>query len=122
MLIVFNLTWNFIYSLQAFQTTEASQIEYEKDPHSIFKMLTSVGGMVGVLTIVAAGAATTFITRSPVFIGITLFGLVFWSSYLNTLNIIKIGNYLPTEFELIVTTGVVFIFVGAVIGMLSGSG
>jgi len=120
MLIVFNLTWNFIYSLQAFQTTET--MEFEKDPHSIFKMLTSVGGMAGVLAIISVGAVTTFITRSPVFIGITLFGLVFWSCYLSTLNIIRIGNYLPVEFELIITTGVLFIFVGAVIGMLSGSG
>lgn len=71
-----------------------------------------------------AGLLLGFVTHSSVFVGIGLFSGVFWSSYLNSLNILNLGNFLNDlgGFVLIGTVLMVFMFAGAVIGMLSGSG
>ena len=71
-----------------------------------------------------AGLLLGFITHSSVFVGIGLFSGVFWSSYLNSLGILNTGGFLSSleGFVLIGTALMVFMFAGAVIGMLSGSG
>jgi len=76
-----------------------------------------VGGLGGALTLAIAS-----LTRSPVILGVGLFSTVFWACYINTLSIINIGGYIPLEFTAIGTGAMMFIFVGAVAGMLSGSG
>jgi len=66
--------------------------------------------------------AAVLAVRSPVFAGIFLFGTVFWASYVNTMIVLNLGNFVPTEFLLIGTVAMMFVFSGAVVGMLSGSG
>jgi len=57
--------------------------------------------------------------HSAVPIGVWLFSSVFWSSYGNALGVLDI---VPAEFRLIGTAVMLFIWVGAVAGMFSGSG
>ena len=76
-----------------------------------------IGGIGGTVIVAAVLAV-----RSPVFAGIFLFGTVFWASYVNTMIVLNLGNFVPTEFLLIGTVAMMFVFSGAVVGMLSGSG
>lgn len=78
------------------------------------------GSVVGTV----AGLGLGLITHSSVFVGIGLFSGVFWSSYLNSLGVLNIGGFLDglVGFVLIGTVLMVFMFAGAVIGMLGGSG
>ena len=76
-----------------------------------------IGGLGGVVTFAIALA-----TRSPVFVGVGLFGTVFWAAYGNTMAVLSLGNFVPEGFLVIGTVAMMFIFAGAVIGMLSGSG
>ena len=71
---------------------------------------------------VAAGLVIGKLTGSTAPIGIFIFSDAFWTSYNATLHILTIGNYLPDSFILLATVGVTFLFIAAVIGMLTGSG
>jgi len=125
-LIIFSLTWNFVYSLQAFEIPQGN-IE-AKEPETLFSEITDFEEGTGGIFVIALTSAmiiglfASWMTKSPVCIGLSMFGVIFWASYLNTLDIIRIGGYLPTELELLFTGGMIFIFSGAVIGMLTGSG
>jgi len=127
MLVVFNLTWSFVYSLQAFEMGEVDVIK-AKEPETLFSEITDFEEGTGGIFVIALTSAmiiglfASWMTRSPICIGLSLFGVIFWACYLNTLDIIRIGGYLPSELELIFTGTMVFVFAGAVIGMLTGSG
>ena len=73
---------------------------------------------------VGVGLAVTsviaYATRSTTPIGIYIFASVFWTSYAKAISITQ--GYVPDQFLLIGTVTMLFIFTGAVIGMLSGSG
>jgi hypothetical protein len=134
MLIVFNLTWCFIYSLGVFNienpsfSANSSEEVLEKTTgikggmESVFKFATTGLFPIGALAVVVTGTALGMMLKSPVPLGICLFGLVFWGSYWATYNIINLGGFVPMEFMMIATGGVVFLFVASVVGMLTGSG
>jgi hypothetical protein len=64
-----------------------------------------------------------YATQSTTIIGIYIFSVYFWGSYLNTIGVIGIlvgANPVILAFIGLFTIPVVFIFIGAVIGMLSG--
>lgn len=60
--------------------------------------------------------------RSAVPLGINIFGVIFWTSWVHASAILSFGGFIPGEFILLFTIGVGFIFAAAVIGMLTGSG
>ena len=70
----------------------------------------------------AVGILVAWLTHSTAIIGVFIFSAAFWSSYVNTLGILNIGNFVDSNFILIGTTVMIMIFIGAVAGMLSGSG
>ena len=77
------------------------------------------------LVLTAAGAAgilVAWITRSTAIIGVFIFSAAFWASYVNTLGILQIGGFVDPNFVLIGTAGMGMVWIGAVAGMLSGSG
>ena len=73
---------------------------------------------------VAAGLVAGVLTQSIVPVGISVFGSVFWASYINTYSVLSMGNpsYIPGELLLIITVCTVLIFIAAIVGMLTGSG
>lgn len=75
----------------------------------------------GAGTILAgAGAlAIAIATQNATFVGVYIFSVYFWASYINALGILSIVA-LPVGFLALFTIPVGFIFVGAVVGMLSG--
>ena len=70
----------------------------------------------------AIGIVVAWITKSTAIIGVYVFSVIFWASYINALSIINLANYVPLSFIGIGTGGMLFVWIGAVAGMLSGSG
>jgi len=66
--------------------------------------------------------ALAFATKSVVPIGLHLFGLVFWASWTKTSVILGHGGYVPEGLLVIFTVGVFFVFIAAIVGILTGSG
>jgi len=125
-LILFNLAVAWVDTLNIYQTNVDTGIATGADQNETFQNIAGIN-IDSIWTLVLtgtaiAGIALAWITRSTTIIGIVLFSLVFWASYWNTLSILNIGDYIPGGFILIGTAGMLFIWVGAIIGMLSGSG
>ena len=133
-MILFTLSVNFVSALGVFPTgdveagvnvgdsTNETFMEFTKsteDPSGL--------SMTSIWTIVLTGAGIgtlviAWITKSTVILGVYVFSVIFWVSYGNALSILGLGNYIPLDFLAIGTGGMIFIWVGAIAGMLSGSG
>jgi len=77
-----------------------------------------------VLAGVAGGLTVAWITHSTSVIGVYIFAYVFWGSFANVMDILYTNSFLNDIWGLVIlaTVGMSFIFIGAVAGMLSGSG
>jgi len=134
-MIVFTLTITFVNAMGVFTPTETG-IDTGSNTSGFFEDVTDaeynesdfedqvgmdavwlVGGLGGTLTLAIAS-----LTRSPTILAVGLFSTVFWTAYINALGIINVGGYIPLSFIGIGTGAMMFIFVGAITGMLSGSG
>jgi hypothetical protein len=76
-------------------------------------------GSIGLTFALALGLA--YLTQSMTPIGIYIFSSFFWTSYLRLLSVISF-NFIPADFITIFTVGILFVFVGAIIGIMTGSG
>ena len=128
-LLTFSLVANFLMGLGAFpfvsdignstDSTEDALGDYttlgaNTNFWSIFSMVTVGTGV--------AAIALAWITHSMIPIGIHLFGAVFWASWGNMVGIFSYGGYIPSDLILIFTVGALFVFIAAIIGMITGSG
>ena len=130
MLILINLGWGFLRGSSDLWTASGSDqnlIEGEDDGGilqeltgldsagtDLWLMITTVGG--------AAALAFSWMVHSLSPLGIYLFGVAFWTSYNSTVSIISMNGWVPGDFLLIATVGMIFLFVGAIVGMITGSG
>jgi hypothetical protein len=76
--------------------------------------------IVGISGLLGVGAGVAM--RSVVPVGIGLFGGIFWSSFISVHGILSIGGYIPIELLTVFTVATTFIFIAAIIGMLTGGG
>ena len=83
--------------------------------------ITDLWGWAAGLVIVGA-IIVGWLTKSTAILGVYIFSVTFWTSYVTMLGITDIGNYVPPDIIFIGSAGLMFIWVGAIIGMLSGSG
>ena len=132
-IIIFTLSVNFVNSLETEDGVKAFPVEYETksnitndnilseltgltDPNMnfVWLLVTSAGALVAV----GVGIFTQSITP----VGIYLFGNVFWTSWIRMFAVVNVGGMLPETFTFIFLAGSVFVFIAAVIGMLTGSG
>lgn len=126
LLIIFNLTWAFVHSLGAFPIGEEGTGSARTS--SAIEIFTGLSdGMLGLWGLVtgvglALSGFASWVTKSTTPIGLFIFADVFWVSYNGTIQIINIGNYMPGNFMLLATVGITFLFIAAVVGMLTGSG
>jgi len=134
-LMVFTLAVNFTVGLGVFgDITPSSGIDvygqnssdavgdFTKNP-DIFNLGVGdlwiiVFGGAGIAAI-GGSIAIAIATQNASFVGVYLFGVFFWSSYINTLGILAIVAISPALL-LLFSIPIGFIFVGAVIGMLAG--
>ena len=127
--ILFNIGFSFIQGIGAFPLAESDSIGInDVDNSNVLSKLTGLSdGMedIWALFLVAGAAASIFlswVTHSIVPVGIYIFSEVFWTSWIHTQNILTLGSYIPSDFILFFTVGMIFLFIAAVIGMLTGSG
>jgi hypothetical protein len=125
-LVCFNLALIFVDSLGVFPYTSASGKEITNTSSALYDFAGFSGNMNYlwglVLTGGIVGGVIGFLTSSFIPIGISIFSTVFWATYIRTLGIISIGGYVPGEFLIIFTVAIVFVFVAAIIGMITGAG
>lgn len=69
-----------------------------------------------------AGLFLAWVTRSTAIIGILIFSISFWAAYGNCLSILNPMGWVDPNLIGIGTAAMGFIWVGAIIGMLTGSG
>ena len=125
-LIVFTLAINFVNTLGAFTAYEAggeditSQSAIEKISGLDGGMATLWGLAVGIG--LAGALALVYLSKQISPIGIYLFSTVFWTSWIRMNSVINVGGVMPVELMAIFTVGALFLFVAAMIGMLTGSG
>jgi len=127
-LIIFTLSINFVNSLGAFESYDASPTEEEI---TVDNALEQVSGMEGnmaslwglVVSLGAVGAfALVYVSKQISPIGIYLFSTVFWTSWLRMNMVVNVNGIIPVELMALFTVSAIFIFIAAVIGMLTGSG
>jgi len=125
-IIVFTLAINFVNSLQAFDPYESGMTDVNEE-NALEKISGLSGGMVNIwavaLTLTGGAAiALAWVTKQITPIGIYLFSVVFWTSWIRMWTVTDIGGYIPGEFTILFFVGAIFIFIAAVVGMLTGSG
>lgn len=126
-LLIFTLCINFV-SVSGFFPIEA-ETGFDVNDTSVNATFFSLTGdtttdlwLVVLTGMGAVGIVVAWITHSTAILAVYLFSAVFWISYINMLGVTNLGNYVPGEFIFIGTAGLVFVWMGAIIGMLSGSG
>jgi hypothetical protein len=128
LMLTFSLVINFLSSTGAFPHTTGgvSGIDEPEDALSVFTGLSDPTmsaiflGVTGLAFI--AAVALAYLTKSIIPIGLHLFGTIFWASWVSMLSIFSFGGYMPGDLLLIFTVGVMFVFIAAVVGILTGSG
>lgn len=131
MLIIFNFAIAFVNTLDAFPTTYEVGYNGTGASDTSFENLTTNTTGSGLqmddvwLIVVSAfvvGLPLVIATRSTTIIGVYIFSAVFWASYGHTLLVVHSMLTGYGDFILIGTVAMTFLWVGAVAGMLSGSG
>jgi len=127
-LIIFTLSINFVNALGVFSSYDASPTEESLTTENALEQISGLsGGMEYIwgLAIGLGAGATMFLVYlskqiSP--LGIYLFSSIFWTSWLKMNTVININGVIPAELIMLFTVGAMFIFIAAIIGMLTGSG
>lgn len=126
--IIFTLSINFVNALGAFETYEARPTEEEVTlDNALYQISGQTGDMADLwaLTVglgLIGAVALVFISKQISPIGIYIFSTVFWTSWLKMSSILNVGGIVPSELMVIFTVAAMFLFMAAVIGMLTGSG
>ena len=130
-LMVFTLSINFVGAMDIFGTNPDLGPSVEGNSSEIEKNFTKTAEKSGGFSIdlvwtliisveVIGGIGLAIATQSTSVLGAYIFGAVFWTSYINAMAIIGAVGFLPVGFLVLFTVPMIFIFIGAVIGMLSG--
>lgn len=126
-LLAFSLMANFISALEVFPHTTSIGLDAE-DTNSALEQLTGLDSpnmqyiFLGAVSLTFIGAvALAYLTKQIIPIGIHLFGVIFWTSWVRMSSVLGYGGYIPVELLAVFTIGAVFIFIGAIIGMLTGN-
>jgi hypothetical protein len=122
-MIIFTLAINLVSALGVF-----SAIPTGIASGTAGELFTAVSGFtngfeyIWVILLTATGFLSFFMAKlmgSASIIGIYLFSAVFWSSFSRCIAFININGFIPADFLTIITVGLLFIWVAAVIGMLT---
>jgi len=127
-MLTFSLIANFVSGLGIFPNVGPVGVDVDSDSNALSTLTDlaspSMGAIfLGVTGLTFIGAvALSYLTHTITPIGLHLFSLVFWTSWINMIHIFSTGGYIPSDLILVGTVGVMFVFIAAIIGMLTGSG
>lgn len=129
LMLAFSLVANFVGSMGIFPNVASPGVGGINESGDALKTLTGLEDpsmqalFIGVTGLTFIGAvALALLTKTITPIGLHIFGAVFWASWINMLSVLSYGGYIPADFLLVFTVGVMFVFIAAIIGMLTGSG
>lgn len=140
-MVLFTLSISFVSAMGVFQTeieagvvagedTNATMQGFTVSPDYPSGMdMTTLWGIV-ITASAAGGIVIAWITRSTTILGVYVFSVVFWAAYGNALSVINsmggsepyLSGLIGLGFVSLATVGIGFIWIGAIAGMLSGSG
>lgn len=125
-LMVFTMSMNVINSFDVFgnieptggvmtgNTTNSTFLSFSKQTfNSDLWVLILAGGLLTSVPIMV-------LTQSVSIGGVYLFAVYFWGSFFTALNILYIGGFLPLILIPLFVVPIIFLFIGAIIGMLAG--
>ena len=127
LIIILTFSISFINGLKLFTSSE-SGISTEKESNNVLELVSGFEGgfeyiWLTLLTATGLGALVVAkITQSTNMIGVWLFSGIFWTSYNKCISVVSVNNWIPAEFLLIFTVAILFLWVAAITGMLTGSG
>jgi len=132
-LILFTLVINFIDGTGAFPADVESgqQVTTDQGSGGALSVFTNLddanmnavwGIAVGLTGLGAIGLA--WLTHSIAPVGIHLFSTVFWTSYIRAWGVVSVGGFTDDigGLMLVFTVGILFLFIAAVVGILTGGG
>ena len=127
LLILFNIGFNLVDATGAFPLAESLGRDDIQSDNVLAKLTMLPDGMANIWAILTLASAFGVVilataTHSVAPIGVYLFLEVFWTSWIRTHALLNIGGFIPSEFLLLITVGMIFICIAAVIGMFTGSG
>lgn len=127
-LIIFNFSLTIVNSWNIFVTAE-SGVQYEgSTAGGIFESITGLSGGAGFVwaaLVTATGLAALIlvkISQSASVLGVWLLSTVYWTSYHGAITVLNMNNWIPNNILLTITLGLLFIWMAAIIGILTGSG
>jgi len=125
-MIVFNLVVGYVGSLEVFPVESIPGTGTVEENNALTTFTGLTDGMEGVWLMVTTVTGITAIglailTRSWIPVGLHLFSTVFWTAYTKSNSILSVGGYVPGDFLAIFFIVMMFIFLAAVIAMLTGS-
>jgi len=131
-LLLFTLAINFVNAMGIFPVDVKTGISTEGDTPNIFSDITGLdGGMEYIwITILSVSGIGTIVVailmHSTTPVGVWLFSSVFWTSYIRMIDVVNVTGVFDTDpllsFLKIGTVAMLFLWVGAIIGMFTGSG
>jgi len=126
-IVIFTLAINVINALNLFQPVASGYSLQGKTADQIFTDITGLSGglqYIWLAILSSTGLAAMLlvkITQSPAIIAVWLFSEVFWTSYTRVIDTVNINGWIPAYWMTLFTVALLFLWVGAIIGMLSGN-
>jgi len=134
-LIVFNVLAVFVNALDVYggEVETGVDIEESDTADDVFKKILPnlPGGAASVWTTILtvsgiASIAVAILMHSATPVGVWIFSSVFWTSYTAMIGVVNVNNIFTevpmVYFLLAFTVGLIFVWMGALAGMFSGSG
>ena len=124
-LIAFTLFINFVDGLNAFPVESKAGME-DIDESNALSKLTGLSDDMSAFWLIAVGGtgigaiALAWLSHSITPVGIHIFSTVFWTSYTRANGVLNTGGYIPDEFLNVFLVLMLFVFIGAVVSMLTG--
>jgi len=123
-MIIFTLAVNFVSALNIFSAVPTG-ISSSGTPQDIFSEISGFSGgvqYIWVLLLTMAGLFVVFMAKvfnDKAIIGVYIFSAIFWTSFNRCLSVINIGNFIPGDLLTIFVVALLFVWVAAIIGMLT---
>jgi len=130
LLILFNLGWGLLRGIDntVYADSQDNNVIGESTDMGIFTELTGLQGdalnLFSISAVVGMAGATAFayMVQSLIPVALYIFGVGFWASYNATVTTININGWIPGPFMAMITVVMIFLFMGAVIGLITGNG
>lgn len=124
---LFMIAINIVNGLNLFTPVASGISSAGKTPDNIFAEITGLsGGMEFVWTALLSAVGfivlvVVKITQSTSLIGVYLLSSVFWTSFTKFISTVNINNWIPSNIMTLFIVGSMFIWIGAMIGMLTNN-